>query len=262
MTVVDSKTWDYYDDVSLGKVNYRPYALAELKFDGTDTFSEPPTCTSWTYSSWSTCQSNGTQTRTVVSSSPSSCTGGNPILTQSCSYIAPICTSWTYSNWSVCTSGQQTRTVISSSPSNCAGGNPALSQSCESNESMVGESYSKNINRNFVKIDASPAVYWLSVDNKRYLFSNRNVFSSWFIDDFSGLRVIGQDEFDNIPIGENLTIKPENYLKFNNSNIIYYVKDNNNICKTNDQAKSIYLVQSSFEANYIVIGNCQSVGLN
>lgn len=45
-----------------------------------------PSCTSFTYSAWSTCQSNNIQTRTVFSSSPSGCAGGNPILSQSCVY--------------------------------------------------------------------------------------------------------------------------------------------------------------------------------
>lgn len=46
------------------------------------------TCTSFTYSSWTECQPNNTQTRTVISSSPSGCTIGNPVpvLTQSCTY--------------------------------------------------------------------------------------------------------------------------------------------------------------------------------
>ncbi|MFZ2975700.1 MAG: hypothetical protein WA055_03720 [Candidatus Moraniibacteriota bacterium] len=43
----------------------------------------PVTCTSFTYSAWSVCI-GGTQTRTVTSSSPSGCTGGSPILSQSC----------------------------------------------------------------------------------------------------------------------------------------------------------------------------------
>lgn len=43
---------------------------------------------SFTYSAWSTCQSNGTQTRTVLSSSPRGCTG-TPVLTRSCTYVAP-----------------------------------------------------------------------------------------------------------------------------------------------------------------------------
>ena len=41
-------------------------------------------CVSWTYSNWSSC-SNSQQTRTIVSSSPSGCSGGSPVLNQSCS---------------------------------------------------------------------------------------------------------------------------------------------------------------------------------
>lgn len=41
-------------------------------------------CTSFTYTPWGPCQSSGTQTRTVTSSSPAACTGGNPVLSQSC----------------------------------------------------------------------------------------------------------------------------------------------------------------------------------
>ena len=44
----------------------------------------PTTCTSWTYSSWGTCQSNNTQTRTIVANFPTGCTGGNPTTSQSC----------------------------------------------------------------------------------------------------------------------------------------------------------------------------------
>ncbi len=47
----------------------------------------PSTCTSFTYSAWGACQSNGTQTRTVTSSSPAGCTGGAPVLSQACTYI-------------------------------------------------------------------------------------------------------------------------------------------------------------------------------
>lgn len=53
----------------------------------------PPTattCTSFTYSAWGACQSNSTQTRTVASSSPAGCTGGAPVLSQACVYVAPI----------------------------------------------------------------------------------------------------------------------------------------------------------------------------
>ncbi len=50
----------------------------------TVTSNTQTTCSSWAYSNWSTC-TNGTQTRTIISSSPSGCAGGNPVLTQSCS---------------------------------------------------------------------------------------------------------------------------------------------------------------------------------
>jgi len=47
-----------------------------------------PTCASFTYSNWESCQSNSTQTRNVMSSSPFGCTGGTPITTQPCVYSA------------------------------------------------------------------------------------------------------------------------------------------------------------------------------
>ena len=47
------------------------------------------TCTSFTYS-WGVCQPDGTQTGTVVSQLPDGCTGGNPVLSRSCTYISPI----------------------------------------------------------------------------------------------------------------------------------------------------------------------------
>ncbi len=92
----------------------------------------PTTCTSFTYSSWSICQSNGTQTRIVASSSPTGCTGGTPVLTQNCTYTAPACTSYTYSSFTTCQpDGTQSRTVTSSAPTGCVGGTaPVLTQTC------------------------------------------------------------------------------------------------------------------------------------
>jgi hypothetical protein len=69
-----------------------------IKYDGCPTSGAPDfppgdggggggtgtTCTSWTYSDWGAC-TNGTQTRTVESSSPSGCTGGSPVTSQGCS---------------------------------------------------------------------------------------------------------------------------------------------------------------------------------
>ncbi|HET9594942.1 MAG TPA: cytochrome c [Anaeromyxobacteraceae bacterium] len=48
-----------------------------------------PTCTAFTYSAWGACQSSNTQTRTVLSSSPTGCVGGNPVLSQACTFVPP-----------------------------------------------------------------------------------------------------------------------------------------------------------------------------
>jgi hypothetical protein len=89
------------------------------------------TCTSFTYSSWGACSASGTQTRTVLTSSPAGCTGGMPVLTQSCTYTAPACTTINYSAWGTCSvSGVQTRTITSSSPTGCDISGATLSQSC------------------------------------------------------------------------------------------------------------------------------------
>jgi len=94
----------------------------------------PPTCSSWTYSSWSNCQANSTQTRTITNSSPGGCAGGNPVLTQSCSYTPdmPTCGPNDYScgPWGACEFySNQTRTC--NKISNCQGGAwPSISQFC------------------------------------------------------------------------------------------------------------------------------------
>jgi hypothetical protein len=96
------------------------------------TTTAPATCT-YTYSDWSACQTDGTQSRTVISSSPAGCTG-SPLLTQQCTYVPPPPTptacAYTYSDWSACQADStQSRTVISSSPAECTG-TPVLTQGC------------------------------------------------------------------------------------------------------------------------------------
>ena len=65
--------------------------------------TDPISCTEFGYSSWGTCQSNGTQTRTITTWSPQGCTGGTPVLSQSCTYVPPTtpdptCTQWQHLN--------------------------------------------------------------------------------------------------------------------------------------------------------------------
>ena len=91
----------------------------------------PGACT-YTYSDWSTCQADGTQTRTVVSTTPAGC-AGTPVLSQACALVPPVttCSSFTYSAFGACQAdGTQTRTVVSALPAGCTGGSPVLSQAC------------------------------------------------------------------------------------------------------------------------------------
>jgi len=89
------------------------------------------TCTAFTYSAWGSCQSNNTQSRTVVTYSPSGCTGGSPVLSQTCVYTPPACTAFTYSAWGSCQSNNtQSRTIVTFLPAGCIGGSPILTNSC------------------------------------------------------------------------------------------------------------------------------------
>ncbi len=91
-----------------------------------------PACGSFKYSDWGACSPQGQQSRTVVSSSPSSCIGGNPILSQSCTPILTCTTDdWSCSSWGSCAAnGIQNRSC--NKISNCVGGTPSPSstQSC------------------------------------------------------------------------------------------------------------------------------------
>ena len=90
----------------------------------------PPSVCSYTYSPWSTCQPSGTQSRSVISSSPFGCIG-SPVLTQLCTYTAPATCTYTYSAWSACQpNGTQSRTVVSVAPGGCSGSPGPLAQAC------------------------------------------------------------------------------------------------------------------------------------
>lgn len=99
---------------------------------GLRAFAGLPACLRFEYSDWDTCQPDGTQARTVISSDPNECSSGAaPVTTQSCTYTPPTCTSFTESGWGACQpDGTQTQTVTGI-PAGCTGGNPpASTQSC------------------------------------------------------------------------------------------------------------------------------------
>ena len=77
----------YFKKTFIAIILILPLAVSNFVFAATQSASTGDaggTCTSWTYSDWSSC-SGGQQTRTIVSSSPSGCSAGSPTLSQSCS---------------------------------------------------------------------------------------------------------------------------------------------------------------------------------
>jgi hypothetical protein len=86
-------------------------------------------CTSFTYSDFGPCQPGNTQTRTVLTQSPAGCTGGDPVLTQACTYD---CSSYTYSDFGPCEpNNTQARTILTQSPAGCVNtGTAVLTQAC------------------------------------------------------------------------------------------------------------------------------------
>ncbi|MFA7156901.1 MAG: right-handed parallel beta-helix repeat-containing protein [Bacilli bacterium] len=141
-SIIDEKIYDYYDDISLGKVNYEPFALAELKFDNNDIFSVAPViiCTSFVYSEWLLCSSSGQQTRTIISSSPSGCEEGDPVLNKICEYV-PSCDSdvWVCEDWGECLSNEsQFRKCIKTFDCpNIQTPSPEIKQYCEISKNVL-----------------------------------------------------------------------------------------------------------------------------
>jgi hypothetical protein len=87
------------------------------------------TACSYTYDAWSACQSSGTQTRNLLTTSPAGCTG-TPVLSQPCTPPTPVACTYTYGAWGTClSSGTQLRSLLTSSPAGCTG-NPVLTRSC------------------------------------------------------------------------------------------------------------------------------------
>jgi len=113
-------------------------------------------CTSFTYSDWGECQSNSTQTRTVLTSSPEGCVGGNPVTTQSCTYVLPMSTqcaniggSWVssqntcYFSGTSCPSGWSPNASYSSTSSNSCSG-VANDSACPASQCASGSHLRSN----------------------------------------------------------------------------------------------------------------------
>lgn len=60
-----------------------------------------------------------------------------------------------------------------------------------------------------VKIDGSPAVYWVATNGKRYVFPNPRTFYSWFSNaDLASVITLSPQQLGSITIGGNVTYRP------------------------------------------------------
>jgi len=93
------KTIAEYRALCLTKLYPKPQTTTTTTATTPPTTTTPPApaCT-YTYSAWSPCQPDGTQTRTVVSSSPEGCQG-TPTLSQACGYTPPPPPPKTMAGW-------------------------------------------------------------------------------------------------------------------------------------------------------------------
>ncbi len=103
--IADSGQCSLYDNTEEAECNlYWQYPLAKnCSWDGISSclgvscippIGDPPPCTDFTYSAWSSCV-NSLQTREILSSGPGICIGGTPVTSQSCGELA-VCTGSSY----------------------------------------------------------------------------------------------------------------------------------------------------------------------
>lgn len=114
-----------------------------------------------------------------------------------------------------------------------------------------------------IKLKDDSAVYYLDSTGVRHLFSNQNVFWSWYSGAWSdqNIQIIPQEEFDYFKVGVNVTVRPGTKLmRFQNSGRIYAISPggilhygSEAVLKKlyGDYQQRVTIMQNSFEADYI-----------
>jgi len=114
------------------------------------------------------------------------------------------------------------------------------------------------------KLDDVPAVYYITNDGSRHLFSNEAVFWTWYKGGWADqeLVIISQEKFDELQLGKNVTARPgADLIKFENSSKIYVVTPGAVICQIDDEGADAFygsswqedrlsIIQNSFEQDY------------
>ena len=77
-----------------------------------------------------------------------------------------------------------------------------------------------------VKMPGNDAVYYKAVNGQRYVFPNEKTYKTWYAD-FSGVKTITAEEMYALPIGGNVTYKPNSRLvKITTDPKVYWVAKN------------------------------------
>ena len=252
------------------------------------------TCTpTWFCFGWNTCVSNS-QDRTCIDLSGCGTTSGRPDQTQTCTSTGATgdttgtgtttgsdntgtCTpSWFCFPWNDCSSNSQDRTCLDLSGCGVSTGKPTETEACGSaavsnntprpvltNLSDIATVSFDPANPNYnkgalIKVENDSAVYHYTGDGKRRLFVNEKTFWSWRAGTWADhpVQTLSQADFDSLPIGENITVRPgTNLIRFQNSNIIYIPAPNNELCYAaigygeNWQSR-VVVIQNAFENDY------------
>lgn len=255
----------------------------------------------WSCGSWDSCSADSLQSRSCIDLN--SCTI-NKTESQSCDYISATTTcstSWNCGSWTSCTAaGQQIRqcsdanscgtdtdkpeeirscTYYSYSSSGGGSGTVYYSSYIASSTSSVVNttSYASegDIRKYFykgrlVKVAGNSAVYHVGSDGKRRLFVNEATFWSWRNGPWANQTVetISQAEFDALPVGKNITVRPGTRLiRFDNSAKIYVATLDDELCYVStgygdNWRDRIITIQSSFENDYVRNADCDITATN
>jgi alkaline phosphatase len=117
-----------------------------------------------------------------------------------------------------------------------------------------------------IKTNDMPAVYYINSLGEKHLFVNGVTFWTWYTGTWSDQNIITilQDDFDNLPTGNNITVHPGTKLiKFENSEKIYTVNLNRTIRELvdeeiasyaygHDYLEEVITIQTSFETDYTI----------
>lgn len=146
----------------------------------------PPSCTpNWSCSSWNTCNSSGSQSRTCTDLNSCGVTAGKPAESQSCTppALAPTSSPVSYS-------GKLVRLICGTK----------------------GEGQ-----------EACRTVYYVGKNGKRYAFPNEKIFKTWYVN-FKSVQVLKIDEISKMPLGGVVTNRPGiKLVKFDTDAKVYAV---------------------------------------